>query len=110
MTLQELKAKLNALDENVKVYHYYADPRTACPYVVWFEQPSEDMNADNIHGEFAYDVTITYYTKSEFDPYVRKLRQLLNEEGNPWSYNNIEFLSDENVISHEFNAVCMEGE
>lgn len=106
MTLQELKTTLTGLSEDVPVYHYHAGPRTPTPYTVFFEQPTEDFQSDNIHGEMDWTVDVYYYTKEEFPEYTAELVSALQQARATWRYDGITYLDDEDIIEHHFIVIC----
>ena len=47
LTLQPLQEALAALGS---AYHYIAQPNAVPPYLVWMEDGSNDLFADNVHA------------------------------------------------------------
>ena len=54
-------------------------------YFVWQEDGSNDLAANNRHGERAVTGTTDFYTKQEFDPWVDGLGESFSSHGIAWS-------------------------
>lgn len=60
-------------------------------YFVWQEDGSNDLAADNGHGEVAVTGTTDLYTKTEFDPWVDALGESLSAYGIAWELSSIQY-------------------
>ena len=60
-------------------------------YFVWQEDGTNDLYGGNRHAEKAMTGTIDLYSKTEFDPWVETLGDVLEEAGIPYYLNSIQF-------------------
>lgn len=98
--LEQLQAALVALTD--KTYHYFAQPNTTPPYLVWMEDSDNDITADNIHAEKALAGTIDLYTKTEDDPLMASVPLALEEIGASYYLNSVQYEEETGLIHYEW--------
>ena len=71
-----------------RVYHDDAVSRAKFPYLVWYEESEdESLEADNHKQEQSVMGYVNLYTKTEFDPIVDEVQEVLNGiENLSWSW------------------------
>lgn len=100
MSLEAIKNALLSVSQ--KVYRYTAPPNTQPPYIVWAEDGANDLFAGNRHAEQAFTGTIDLYTIEEDDPLMQAIPQTLNETGDAWFLNSVQFEEDTGTIHYEW--------
>ena len=60
------------------VYHYWR-PKMQPPFICWAETGENDSSwADNRKQEMQIDITVDYYTATEYDPTIDKIQNRTN--------------------------------
>ena len=90
----------------VNVYHYWR-PKMQAPFVVWAEdgESYERINADNHKAEQAITGYLDYYTKTEYDPKIDTIQDILNGmNGFPfsWYLDSVQYEDDTNLIHYQW--------
>lgn len=99
MMLERLQKALAALG---KAYRYVAEPNAQPPYLVWGEDSSADLEADNIHSETGWGGTIDLYTRDENDPLAASVPAVLNELEAAWYLTSVQYESDTGLVHFEW--------
>lgn len=101
MTLQSLKTLL--LTIGPPVFHYFATGQTG-NYIVWAEDGEGDtVHADGRKVERAITGTIDYFTKTEDDPVVQQIEDVLDsDDGISWYLNSVQYEQDTGYIHFEW--------
>lgn len=99
LTLQPLQEALAALGS---AYHYVAQPNAAPPYLVWMEDGSNDLFADNVHAEKICQGTIDLYTNQENDPLMESVPEALEGIGAAYYLNSVQYEEDTGLIHYEW--------
>lgn len=101
MTLQSLKTLL--LTIGPPVFRYFATGQTG-PYIVWAEDGEGDtVHADGQKVERALTGTIDYFTKTENDPVVKQIEDVLDsDDGISWYLNSVQYEQDTGYIHYEW--------
>lgn len=97
--LERLQTALAALG---KAYRYVAEPNAQPPYLVWSEDGSADLEADNIHAETGYTGTIDLYTKEENDPLTESIPAALATLEAAWYLNSVQYESETGLVHFEW--------
>lgn len=92
----------DALAELGAAYHYFAKPNAEPPYIVWAEDSTEDLEGDNIHTETGYTGTIDLYTKTEADPMLAAIQEVLNGLECAWYLNSVQYESETGLLHYEW--------
>lgn len=71
-------------------------------YFVWQEDGSDDLLADNGHGEGAVTGTTDLFTKIEFDPWADALGESLSAYGIAWELSSIQYEEDTGFYHYEW--------
>lgn len=85
-----------------KAYHYHAPEKVSAPYIVWAEDSSVDFEADNHHGEFAFQGTIDLYTLDDEDPLFNGIVNGLNGTRAAWYLNSVQYEEETALIHYEW--------
>ena len=101
MTLQSLKTLLLAIGP--PVFRYFATGQTG-NYIVWAEDGEGDtVHADGQKVERALTGTIDYFTKTENDPVVQQIEDVLDsDDGISWYLNSVQYEQDTGYIHFEW--------
>lgn len=99
LTLQPLQEALAALGS---AYHYVAQPNAVPPYLVWMEDGSNDLLADNVHAEKICQGTIDLYTNQENDPMMESVPEALEGIGAAYYLNSVQYEEDTGLIHYEW--------
>lgn len=71
-------------------------------YFVWQEEGSNDLTADNGHGETVMTGTTDLFTKNEFDPWVTQLGESLSSHGIAWYLNSVQYEEETGFFHYEW--------
>ena len=98
--LDNLRQALAALTE--RCYHYFADPGTTPPYIVWAEDGDNDLAANNIHAERCFEGTIDLFTKTEGDSLLAAVPAALEGIGAAYYLNSVQYEEDTGLLHYEW--------
>lgn len=92
------------------VYHYFRPD--SFPYLVWSEYAEGDSFHADIHKEEqVISCTADYYTKTEYDPNIDVVQEVLNSLEIPWRIESVQYEEDLKLIHYEWSfEVCEIGE
>lgn len=85
-----------------RCYHYVAAPNSIPPYIVWAEDGSDNLLADDSHAEQAISGTIDLYTKKENDPLMDSIERLLDGKGFGWYFNSSQYETETGLLHFEW--------
>ena len=86
--------------EGLKSYHFKKPASVNAPYAVWQEDSEgESHYSDNMKSEQVLELTIDYFTKTEYDAMTDTIQNALNEAGFAWILNSFQY-EDETKLSH----------
>lgn len=71
-------------------------------YFVWQEDGSNDLSANNGHGEKAMSGSTDLFTKMEFDPWADAIGKNLSRYGISWQLNSVQREEDTGFIHYEW--------
>lgn len=101
MTVQEIAGIIVQADPDAQ--HYKAEMDTEA-FTVWMEYERIGLMADDEYAEPGWKFEIDRYTKTEFDPIVEKLEQVLTEApGVTWTH-RVMYDIDTGYIRHVFDC------
>lgn len=98
--LDKLRQALAALTE--RSYHYFAEPGTTPPYLVWAEDSDNDLTANDIHAERCLEGSVDLYTKSEGDELIEAVPSALEEIGAAYYLNSVQYEEDTGLLHFEW--------
>lgn len=84
-------------------FHYWRPaPRNASAYIVWSEDGERNsFSADNRKAQQPIHGTIDLFSKTEYDPLVDSIQELLNDYENlSWRLSDVQFENETNFIHH----------
>lgn len=95
--LRSLYEPFLALDCDVR--HYTR--QSVFPYVVWAEDGEDNSFHSNNHKtEQQITGTVDYFTKTEFDPIVDDIQEILDAEGIGWFLSAVQYEDETNLIHY----------
>lgn len=98
--LSQVKTAL--LSIGVPCSHYRADKKPD-QYIVWKEDYfGKTVSADDERRLQAIQGTAHYFTRTEYDPNVERIRQAFDNAEICWRYNSVQYESDTKYIHHEW--------
>ena len=107
MTLQCKLATFGARMADVvpNAFHYWR-PQMAAPFLVWAETGESDpFDGENRKQEQTINISVDYYTKTEFDPVVDEIQAELNNGCLSWRLDAVEFEEDTELIHYTWAVV-----
>ena len=84
------------------VFHYIASTKHGDEYIVWAEEESADLKADDRSVEVAMTGTIDLFTKTEYSPRIDAIEAALANAGVSYSINSVQYETDTNFIHYEW--------
>ena len=84
----------------LKSYHFHKPADVNAPYAVW-QEDSEDnsFHANNRKAEQVLQLTIDYFTLTEYDDTADKIQEALNNAEVAWKLNSFQY-EDDTKLSH----------
>ena len=83
-------------------FHYQAPNKTEPSYIVWSEDSSLDLEADNIHAEKAMQGTADLFTNDEDDELIEQIPEKFEEIGASYYKNSTQVEPETGLIHHEW--------
>lgn len=106
MSLQtKLRQIGDALAAKVPNTYHYWRPQLQPPYCVWAEDgESGAFDGDNHKQEQAVSGYVDYYTKTEYDPAIDTIQEVLNAFDMPftWRLDSVQYEDDTNLIHYQW--------
>lgn len=89
--------------EGLQTYHLEKPASVTAPYAIWQEDSEgQSHHADNHKVEQVIDVTIDYYTLTEYDPMVDSIQDALNDSRLAWSLNSFQYEDETKLLHYEW--------
>lgn len=89
--------------ENLKCYHLMKPASVTAPYAVWQEDSEGDsFHSDNVKTEQVLQITIDYFTKSEYDTMTDSIQSALNCEDISWILNSFQYEDETKLLHYEW--------
>lgn len=89
----------------LKSYHLFKPASVKAPYAVWQEDSEGNSQySDNLKAEQVLEVTIDYYTKSEYDTMTDNIQDALNEAQISWLLNSFQYEQETKLLHYEWIA------
>ena len=99
---QKVRDALNAI-EGLKCYHLMKPASVTAPYAVWQEDGEGQSNyADNVKTDQVLQLTIDYYTKTEYDTMTDSIQSALNCEDISWILNSFQYEDETKLLHYEW--------
>jgi len=83
-----------------KCYHYRAPENVSGPYAVWMELGGVYVAGSNLHAESGKQITVDYFTKTEFDPVIDSIEGYF--AGMSWRLESVQFEEETGYIHYEW--------
>lgn len=89
--------------QGLKSYHLYKPASVKAPYAVWQEESEGKSNySDNLKAEQVLEITIDYFTKSEYDAMTDSIQSALNSAEVSWVLNSFQYEEDTKLLHYEW--------
>ena len=99
---QKVRDALNTI-EGLKCYHLMKPASVTAPYAVWQEDSEGSSNySDNVKAEQVLQVTIDYFTKTEYDTMTDSIQSALNCEDISWTLNSFQYEDETKLLHYEW--------
>lgn len=100
--IKKVRDALNQID-NLAVYHIEKPASVNAPYVIWQEDSEgQSHHADNVKAEQLVEVTIDYYTLTEYDSMIDAIQDALNDEQLAWIFNSFQYEDETKLMHYEW--------
>ena len=87
----------------LKAYHLEKPVTVVAPYAIWQEDSERNSHyADNIKAEQVLDVTIDYFTKTEYDSVIDSIQDALNTAGLAWKLESFQYEDETKLLHYEW--------
>lgn len=89
--------------EGLKSYHLFKPASVTAPYAVWQEDSEGQSNyADNLKTEQVVEITIDYFTKSEYDAMTDSIQDALDGAEVSWLLNSFQYEQETKLLHYEW--------
>jgi len=89
--------------EGLHCYHLKKPASVNAPYAVWQEDSEGNSNyADNVKTDQVLQLTIDYFTKSEYDTMTDSIQSALNCEDISWTLNSFQYEDETKLLHYEW--------
>ena len=89
--------------EGLKCYHLKKPASINAPYAVWQEDGEGTSHySDNTKSEQVLQLTIDYFTKSEYDTMTDSIQEALNCEDISWTLNSFQYEDETKLLHYEW--------
>lgn len=112
MTLQQTLKKFGETlaELPVSVFHFRRS-KMSPPYAVWQEDgEGESLLAENRRAEPVIAGSLDYYTKTEFDPVVEQINQLLEQHADGWELVTVLYEEETHLMHYSWDWELCYGE
>lgn len=93
---------MNGID-GLDAYHLEKPASVVAPYAIWQEDSEgQSQHADNHKVEQVIEVTIDYYTLTEYDAMVDSIQDALNDSQIAWSLNSFQYEDETKLLHYEW--------
>ena len=99
---QKIRNALNNI-EGLKCYHLMKPASVTAPYAVWQEDSEGTSHySDNGKSEQVLQLTIDYFTKTEYDTMTDSIQSALNCEDISWTLNSFQYEDETKLLHYEW--------
>lgn len=100
--LLKIRDVLNEI-QGLNVYHLEKPASVKAPYAIWQEDSEgQSHHADNSKAVQVIDVTIDYYTLTEYDAMVDSIQDELNGAQIAWRLNSFQYEDETKLLHYEW--------
>lgn len=100
--IQKIRDVLNEIN-GLNAYHIEKPASVKAPYVIWQEDSEgQSHHADNSKTEQVIEVTIDYYTQTEYDSMVDTIQDALNDAQVAWIFNSFQYEDETKLMHYEW--------
>lgn len=101
MTQSYLRIFGTGLAQICTTYHYRAPENVSPGYAVWQELGGSALMAENRPSELLYELSVDYYTRTEFDATIDAISAFLDSYGS-WRLESVQFEQETGLIHYEW--------
>lgn len=99
---QKIRDALKTI-EGLKCYHLTKPASVNAPYAVWQEDSEGTSNySDNVKADQVLQLTIDYFTKTEYDTMTDSIQDALNSAGISWVLNSFQYEDETKLLHYEW--------
>lgn len=99
---QKIRDALKGI-ESLKCYHMMKPASVKVPYCVWQEDSEgRSQHGNNSKIEQVLEVTVDYFTQTEYDPMADSIQGALDSSGIAWRLNSFQFEEATNLMHYEW--------
>lgn len=100
--IQKIRDVLNEIN-GLDAYHMEKPTSVKAPYAIWQEDSEGQSHyADNSKAEQVIEVTIDYYTQTEYDSMVDSIQDALNDARMAWLLNSFQYEEETKLMHYEW--------
>lgn len=89
--------------EGLKCYHLQKPASVNAPYAVWQEDSEGQSNyADNVKADQLLQLTIDYFTKTEYDAMTDAIQSALDCEDISYTLNSFQYEDETKLLHYEW--------
>ena len=86
----------------LKLYHLFKPATIKAPYAVWQEDSEgQSFYASNRKQEQVLELTLDYFTQTEYDPVADNIQDALDEARFAWKLNSFQYEAETKLLHYE---------
>ena len=87
----------------LKLYHLFKPATIKAPYAVWQEDSEgQSFYASNRKQEQVLELTLDYFTQTEYDPVADNIQDALDEARFAWKLNSFQYEAETKLLHYEW--------
>ena len=87
----------------LKLYHLFKPATIKAPYAVWQEDSEgQSLYASNRKQEQVLELTLDYFTQTEYDPVADNIQDALDEARFAWKLNSFQYEAETKLLHYEW--------
>ncbi len=99
---QKIRDALQTVN-GLKSYHFMKPAAVTAPYAVWQEDSEgTSHHSDNVKAEQVLQVTVDYFTQTEYDSAIDSIQDALNSAGIAWRLNSFQYEDQTKLLHYEW--------
>lgn len=89
--------------EGLKCYHIRKPASVTAPYCVWQEETEGQSHySDNIKSEQVVELTVDYFTKTEYDSMIDSIQNAMNAAQISWQLESFQYEDETKLLHYEW--------
>ena len=99
---QKIRDVLKSIS-GLKSYHLAKPATVKAPYAVWQEDSEgQSFHANDMKAEQVLEITIDYFTKTEYDATIDAIQDALNGAKIAWRLNSFQYEDETKLLHYEW--------